>query len=241
MTGAVAVGDGLKLGGGAPWSFAGPVADGFDEHVSRSVPQYEVGHRLVVDLGEHFIRPGGTVYDVGCSTGKLLAAVDARHRARGAQLVGLDVEPDMVRTARRRFADRADVEIALADARGYPWAPACLVVAHYTLQFVPVGDRPTLLTALYGALEPGGALLWFEKTLAPSPRLQDVAAQAYSEHKLTAGYEPGEVLAKARSLRGVLYPLTSSENRAMLRAAGFRDVMTVHQHLAFEGVLAVKS
>lgn len=225
----------------AAWTFASPVADHFDTHVARSVPQYATGHRLVVDLASHFIRPGGTVYDVGCSTGALLSALDQQHRARAPRLVGLDVEPDMVRAARRRFKDRADVELTRADARTYPWQPACLIIAHYTIQFIPIADRPPLLAALHDTLTPGGALLWFEKTLAPTPRLQDVTAQTYTDHKLTAGYTPSEILAKTRSLRGVLAPLTSAENRALLRTAGFKEVMTVHQHLAFEGVLAIKT
>jgi tRNA (cmo5U34)-methyltransferase len=147
----------------------------------------------------------------------------------------------MIRAARRRLPDRADVELVEADARAFTWRPACLVVVHYALQFVPPGDRPGLLAAMHAALTPGGALLWFEKTLGPTPHLHDVVTQAYTEHKLTSGYTPAEALAKARSLRGVMAPLTSAENRAMLRAAGFTEVMTVHQHLAFEGLLAIKT
>ncbi|MEU3413750.1 methyltransferase domain-containing protein [Streptomyces sp. NPDC006658] len=235
----LAVGDGIDVPGEA-WSFAGPVADHFDAHVARSVPQYAAGHHIITALSPHFLSPGGTLYDVGCSTGALLAALDTTHRCRDVQLVGVDAEPDMVRAARRRFTDRADVTIVQADVRTLEWRPADVIVAHYCVQFVPVADRPALLAAMYAALRPGGALLWFEKTLAPTPWLQDVLGQAYVDHKLSSGYGPGEVLAKARSLRGVLVPLTSADNRRMLRRAGFRQVATVHQHLTFEGVLAVK-
>lgn len=236
---ALTVGDEITLSGEA-WSFAGPVADHFDTHVARSVPQYAAGHQVITALSGHFLPPGGTLYDVGCSTGTLLAALDRAHRGRDVQLVGVDVEPDMVRASRRRFTDRADVDIVQADARTLEWRPADVIVAHYCVQFAPIADRPALLAAMHQALRPGGALLWFEKTLAPSPLLQDVAGQAYADHKLSEGYDPGEVLAKARSLRGVLTPLTSAQNRQMLHQAGFLDVMTVHQHLMFEGVLAVK-
>ncbi|MGC9381508.1 methyltransferase domain-containing protein [Streptomyces sp. MH13] len=236
---ALTVGDGIDVPGEA-WSFAGPVADHFDTHVARSVPQYAAGHHIVTALSGHFLPPSGTLYDVGCSTGTLLAALDDANRGRGVSLVGVDAEPDMVRAARRRFTDRADVTVVQADVRALEWRPADVIVAHYCLQFVPVADRPALLAAMHAALHPGGALLWFEKTLAPSPLLQDVIGQAYQDHKLSQGYGPGEVLAKARSLRGVLAPLTSADNRRLLHEAGFRQVTTVHQHLAFEGVLAVK-
>lgn len=235
----LAVGDGIDVPGEA-WSFAGPVADHFDTHVARSVPQYAAGHRIITTLAGHFLPPGGTLYDVGCSTGALLAALDTAHQGREVRLIGVDAEPDMVRVARRRFTDRADVTIVQADVRALEWRPADVIVAHYCVQFTPVADRPALLAAMHAALRPGGALLWFEKTLAPTPQLQDVMGQAYADHKLSEGYEPAEVLAKARSLRGVLAPLTSADNRRMLAAAGFRQVATVHQHLMFEGALAVK-
>ncbi|NEA78028.1 methyltransferase domain-containing protein [Actinospica acidiphila] len=233
------VGDAIALPGEA-WSFAGPVADHFDTHVARSVPQYEAGHHIITALSGHFLPPGGTLYDIGCSTGALLAALDHTHRSRDVRLIGVDNEPDMVRAARRRFTDRADVTIVQADARTLEWRPADVIAAHYSVQFAPVADRPALLAAMHTALRPGGALLWFEKTLAPTPHLQDVVGQAYADHKLSQGYTPAEVLGKARSLRGVLAPLTSADNRRMLAAAGFRQVATVHQHLMFEGVLAVK-
>ncbi|MFG2671159.1 methyltransferase domain-containing protein [Streptomyces sp. NPDC048445] len=232
------VGDGITTAG--RWSFAGAVAEHFDTHVIRSVPSYEAGHQAVVELAAHFIQPAGMVYDIGCSTGTLLAALDDQYRNRGAHLVGLDVETDMVRQARARFEGRTDIEIVRADARGYRWRPADLIVAHYTVQFVPVGDRARLIADLYRALRPGGALLWFEKTLAPTPRLQDVVAQAYAEHKLAAGYSAEQAAAKARAIRGVLVPQTSRENRQLLARAGFTEVMTVHQQLSFEGVLAIK-
>ncbi|MFJ4867783.1 methyltransferase domain-containing protein [Streptomyces sp. NPDC088757] len=235
----LAVGDGIDVPGEA-WSFAGPVADHFDAHVARSVPQYAAGHGIITALSGHFLPPGGTLYDIGCSTGALLAALDAEHHGRDVRLIGVDAEPDMVRTARRRFTDRADVTVVQADARTLEWQPADVIVAHYCVQFIPVADRPPLLAAMHTALRPGGALLWFEKTLAPTPLLQDVMGQAYADHKLNQGYGPAEVVAKARSLRGVLAPLTSADNRRMLHGAGFRQVATVHQHLMFEGVLAVK-
>ncbi|MEU0585708.1 methyltransferase domain-containing protein [Streptomyces sp. NPDC006132] len=233
------VGDGIDAPAGG-WTFAGSVAENFGAHVSRSVPGYDSAHASIVALSDHFVTPGGTVYDVGCSTGTLLGTLADRHAQRGVSFVGVDAESDMVAVARRRFSGNPAVRIVEADARSFHWEPAELFVAHLTLQFLPVAARPDMLSAIHDALRPGGALLLFEKTLAPTPLLHDVLTQAYTEHKLSQGFAAEEVLSKSRALRSVMRPLTSAQNHAMLRRAGFTDVATIHQNLCFEGVLAVK-
>ncbi|MFF0243958.1 methyltransferase domain-containing protein [Streptosporangium sandarakinum] len=237
MSEALAVGDGITARPGG-WRFSGAAAHHFDEHARRSIPAYDLGHDLIVALSDFFVRPGGRVYDVGCSTGALTGRLAARHPA--ATVVGVDVEPDMTAVARLRLAAVPGVEVVDADAAGYDFGPADLVVAYYTLQFTPVEQRAGLVARLGAAVRPGGALIVFEKTLAASARVQDFAAQAYVEHKLSGGYSAGEILAKARSLRGVLTPLSSAQNVVMLRRAGFECVEIVHRHLLFEGYLAVK-
>ncbi|MEV4752153.1 methyltransferase domain-containing protein [Streptosporangium sp. NPDC049248] len=237
MAAPLPVGDGIAARPGG-WRFSGAAAHHFDEHAARSIPAYTLGHDLIVSLSDFFVRPGGRVYDVGCSTGALTARLAARHPA--AEVVGLDVEPDMTAVARLRLADVSGAEVVDADAAGYDFAPADLVVAYYTLQFTPVEQRAALVARLGAAVRPGGALVVFEKTLAESARMQDLAGQVYAEHKLNGGHSPAEVIGKARSLRGVLTPLTSAQNVAMLHRAGLESVEVVHRHLLFEGYLSVK-
>jgi tRNA (cmo5U34)-methyltransferase len=234
---ALAVGDGITARPGG-WRFSGAAAHHFDEHAARSIPAYELGHDLIAALSDFFVRPGGRVYDVGCSTGALTARLAVRHPA--ATVVGLDVEPDMTAVARLRLAEVPNADVVDADAAGYDFAPADLVVAYYMLQFTLVEQRAALVARLAAAVRPGGALIVFEKTLAATGRVQDLAAQVYAEHKLSGGYSPAEVIGKARSLRGVLTPLTSGQNVAMLRRAGLESVEVVHRHLLFDGYLAIK-
>ncbi len=234
---ATAVGDGITARP-AGWRFSGAAAHHFDQHATRSIPAYDLGHELIAGLSDFFVRPAGRVYDVGCSTGALTATLAARHPS--ATVTGLDVEPDMTAVARLRLAEVPGAEVVDADAAGYDFDRADLIVAYYTLQFAPVEHRQALADRLAAALRPGGALIVFEKTLAPGARLQDMATQLYADHKQARGHTPAEVVAKTRSLRGVLAPQTSAENVAMLRRAGLADVELVHRHLLFEGYLAVK-
>ena len=47
-------GDGIAAQN-ANWTFAGDVANQFDDHVSKSVPLYAEGHEIICGLGDFFI------------------------------------------------------------------------------------------------------------------------------------------------------------------------------------------
>ena len=49
-----------------------------------------------------------------------------------------------------------------------------------------------------------------------------------------------EILAKTRSLKGILEPFTTKENLNFLKRAGFKDYVSIQKYLCFEGFLAIK-
>ena len=57
---------------------------------------------------------------------------------------------------------------------------------------------------------------------------------------LTREDVPEEIVAKARSLKGVMEPFSTQGNVEMLKRAGFVDYMTVMKYVCFEGFLAIK-
>ena len=56
----------------ANWKFSGEMVNEFESHVLKSVPIYNRGHELILKLSDYFIKDDSTIYDIGCSTGKLL-------------------------------------------------------------------------------------------------------------------------------------------------------------------------
>jgi len=233
------VGDGV-LARDARWSFAGPTSLHFDDHVSRSVPSYRQGHDLIVRLSDFFVGSNSVCYELGCSTAALTEQLAQHHAGKGVRFIGLDVEPDMVRVAKSRCAHHDQVAIVEADAVSYEFEKADLVVSYYTIQFIHPRYRQALFDKLYQTLNWGGALILFEKVRAADARFQDIASQLYADFKLEGGYTPDEVMAKARSLKGVLEPFSTQGNLDLLRRAGFVDVMTIMKYVCFEGFLAIK-
>lgn len=237
-----AVGDGLKATN-ANWTFSGEVADHFDEHVSRSVPFYQVGHELVCALSDFFIKPGSRAYEIGCSTGTLTLKLAAHNAAKAnARFVGIDIVPEMTAVAERKRAKAglSNVSFVADDVLAMELEPADMVVAYYTIQFIRPSVRQQLLTKIYNSLEWGGALLMFEKVRGPDARFQDILTTLYSDYKLEQGYTSEEIVSKTRSLKGVLEPFSTQGNLDLLHRAGFVDVMTVMKYLCFEGFLAIK-
>ncbi len=233
------VGDDITAGN-ASWSFSGDVAASFDAHVSKSVPFYHQGHELVAKLSDFFLGDDSLAYDIGCSTGTLLVHLAERSREKRTRLVGIEPEAGMVEQARRRTQPFGSITIEQADVFDVALEKSDLITSYYTIQFVRPRRRQELFNRVYEALNWGGGFIFFEKVRAPDARFQDMMSLLYTDYKLDAGYDAKEIVAKARSLKGVLEPFSSQANIDMARRAGFQDIVTVFKYVCFEGFLAIK-
>ena len=83
-------------------------------------------------------------------------------------------------------------------------------------------------------------MLLFEKTRQDNPRTNDILNQLYTDFKLNNGYTGNEIVAKARSLKGVLEPLSTGQNLELLEQTGFYNSTIIHKTLCFDGILAIK-
>ncbi|MCM1951398.1 methyltransferase domain-containing protein [Streptomyces sp. G2] len=238
-TGEVGVGDDISTVS-TRWSFAGGTPQKFDTHVSKSVPLYAEGHELINRCIEFFCRRGGTIIDVGCSTGTLLERLARKECCQDMSLIGFDIEPDMVRVARQRCMDLENVTIRQGELQSVDYSGVNAVIMYYTLQFLPPGERQHALKQVCDGLVEGGALLLFEKTLEPDSRTQDIVQQLYAEYKLDNGFDAEEVYRKAHSLRSVMASQRSADTHDLLGKVGFTSVVTIQKYLHFEGILAIK-
>lgn len=114
------------------------------------------------------------VYDLGCGTGALTAALSARWPA--AEVIGIDTAEEMLARARSDYPNldwrRADIRAWRADR------PASVIFSNAALQWLD--DHEALFARLIGELAPGGTLAVqmpcnFD---APSHRLIEEIAEA---------------------------------------------------------------
>lgn len=159
------------------------------------------------DLAE---RQGGTVLELGCGTGRV-----ALHLARrGHEVVGLDVDPELLAVLEERGAGLT-VSRLEADARSFEVErPASLVLAPtHLLQLLDgVEERGESLRSIAAALRPGGLLAASiieelpepDGAPPPLPDVREVDGWVYSSLATEVAVGPEELL--VRRLRQTVSP-----------------------------------
>ena len=223
----------------AAWKFSGEMVNDFEEHVAKSVPIYNEGHDIILKISDYFIKNDSICYELGTSTGVLSNKLANRFSDRDAKFIGLDIEEDMVASAKKRYTMKS-LSFEYADVLEYNFESSDFITSYYVVQFIRPSQRQLLIDKIYKSLNWGGAFLYFEKVRAPDARFQDIMTGVYNEYKLEQGYSAEEIIQKSRSLKGVLEPFSTQGNIDMLKRAGFVDVMSVAKFGPFEGILAIK-
>ena len=225
-----------------PFEFDEAVVQVFDDMVSRSVPLY---HEVMVSATQWtlaYVQPHSKIVDVGCSTGTFLEFV-GRLLAEPVTLVGLDNAAPMLKQARTKLASVADhhqIELVEVAAEEYGFENCSVVVMNYTLQFLPVKKRRSLLQQIFNGLNPGGLLFLSEKVRSPWPQFQETMTQNYERFKTKNGYAQREIERKKEALENVLIPLTETQLRQMFQASGFERVDSLIKQHNFMTFVALK-
>jgi tRNA (cmo5U34)-methyltransferase len=193
---------------------------GFDTHIDRSICGYSDLLQMTVGLPEYFIEDGTNIYDLGCSTGKLLRILDEKYRERDLRFYGLEKEfnfvKDLHNTERISF-------LPIDLTRGFQFDNACMILSLFTIQFIPPRYRQSVLKSIYKGLNPGGAFIFAEKQFSAHPQIQDIFTFQYYDHKKRC-FSSDEIFGKELSLRSLLKPKRESDNLKMLQNAGFNIV-----------------
>jgi tRNA (cmo5U34)-methyltransferase len=223
------------------WKFDSKVVPIFDEHVRQSVPLYEEMHRLLVDISYWFIEDNTNVYDIGTSTGETLVNLSETHKNKIINYVGVDTSPEMVEKARKRL-DSNNISISVTDSTdsNFIITNASFVTSVLTAMFIPQRKRQGLINKIYDGLNKGGGFILIEKIVGNNARFDEMWIELYHDLKLRNGLNQEEVMAKSRSIRGILRPYTVNENIHMLQEAGFKDIDMFFKWNNFAGFLAIK-
>ena len=233
------VGDSINADN-ANWRFNGETVTNFDSHISKSVPLYEKGHELIIRLSDFFLAHNSICYELGCSTGALINKIAKHNNFKDCEYIGVDIEKDMIDFAKRQYADSQNITFICEDLLNVDFKKGDLFVSYYTIQFVRPKVRQILIDRIYDSLNWGGGFLYFEKVRASDARFQDIITSLYTDYKLDNGFSCDEIIAKSRSLKGVLEPFSTQGNIDLLKRAGFVDIISVMKYLNFEGFLAIK-
>jgi 2-polyprenyl-3-methyl-5-hydroxy-6-metoxy-1,4-benzoquinol methylase len=181
----------------ARYRAAGRFAHGFAKGKMSGDPAYAT----VVERLPH----RGTLLDVGCGEGYLLAL--ARVARPGLALVGVDHDERRLALARRALADEPAVELLVGDLRDHDLPQADMITCLDVLHYMPPEQQDAVLARLAATLAPWGLLLLrdgqadggLRSTLL---RWSETIAVAVGRH-----HGDGVFFRPARALRGALEAL----------------------------------
>ncbi len=234
------IGDNLKAGI-SNFSFGGNTHKYFDKHIVKSVPNYLEGHQIICQLSSFFVSNNSVIYDLGCSTGSLIKKIDQYNSSLNINIYGIDYEKKMILAAKKNNnKPKNRVILKCSDILNTKFKKSDLIISYYTIQFIKPKHRQVLFDRVYKSLNWGGGFIFFEKVRAPDARFQDMMSQIYQEYKINNSINEKQVIHKSLSLRNVLEPYSSEENKRFLKRAGFKDYMTIMKYSSFEGFLAIK-
>jgi tRNA (cmo5U34)-methyltransferase len=117
---------------------------------------------------------------------------------------------------------------------------ASVIVLNFTLQFLPLSDRLSLLTNAYQGLLPGGILILSEKLQFSDDRQNELHTDMHHIFKKANGYSDLEISQKRLALDNILLPETLVAHQERLRRIGFESSEVWFQYFNFASILALK-
>lgn len=202
------------------WTFKSRgVARDFDRHVREQLPWYDLATSLVVHFVRHFVSEGGTVVDVGASTGNIGRQLAEMIEQRRARYIAIDASPDMAEV----YSGPGSLTIARAQDFDFGRERPDVVIAFLVLMFVPIIERLGLIERMKRSLAPGGAVIIFDKIEPREGYLGTITSRLALAAKYRAGVEPSEIIEKELSLAGHQRPLSEIELRGFVEVFRFGD------------------
>jgi tRNA (cmo5U34)-methyltransferase len=218
------------------FSFNDAVVDVFPDMIQRSVPGYGTVVKMSGILSEQYAQEGTHIYDLGCSLGESIRSVEGALNGRDCHLVGVDNSPAMIAKAQQIDSG---IKWRLADVTTLPLERSSVVIMNFTLQFIPIEQRLSLLTKIREAMVPGGLLILSEKLMLPDPDMDALMIDLHHDFKRSQGYTDLEIAQKRDAIENVLIPETAETHTQRLQEAGFSRSSIWFQCLNFASFIAI--
>jgi tRNA (cmo5U34)-methyltransferase len=230
-----------------PFRFNDEVAAVFPDMLRRSIPGYAASLEAIGSLAARYVRANSNCYDLGCSLGAASLAMRQGIRAEGCRIVAIDNAPAMIERCRNIVQEEclrepagAPIEVVPGDILEARLSNASMVVLNYTLQFLPVAERDTLIKRIFEGLNDGGLLVLSEKVVDPDPAMEALLVDLHHEHKRRNDYSALEISRKRAALENVLVPETVKQHRERLLRAGFGSAAVWLRYFNFVSIIAIR-
>jgi tRNA (cmo5U34)-methyltransferase len=220
------------------------VVDVFPDMIQRSVPGYATMISSIGFLAAKYAQANSHCYDLGCSLGAVSLAMRQRICQPDCDIIAVDNSPAMIERGQQLLASDTSstvpVRMLCADIQDVIIEKASIVVLNFTLQFIPLAERPALIKRIFQGLKPGGILILSEKIAFDEPEREHFHVDSHHEFKRANGYSDLEISQKRTALENVLIPETLACHQQRLKEAGFGFSDLWFQCFNFASLVAVK-
>lgn len=201
----------------------------FDSHILKSIPDYDKLMNLILNISEYFLLSDSNVYDIGCSTGKLLKSIQTDKKINR---IGIDYSENLLPKSDNIKFLNIDLN------KPFTFNNASIVYSIFTMQFIEKRNRLNLINSIYDGLLDGSIFIIAEKVYSDYPIIQDMNTFLYYGFK-KENFTNDEILNKEKDLRSIMRLNTSKENDILLKSK-FGIVETFWKHLNFEAKVCIK-
>ena len=188
--------------------------DNFDDHIKLSIPNYEDMEKTVVKLSEYFVAKDSNVYDLGCSTGRMIKKYHEEPRAHYFGYDNSNLIPRKHERINFKYCDLATAEIQNAS----------FITSIFTLQFLSKKTRQLVLEKISNGLNKNGALIVAEKVYSNTSKMQDIMNSLFYEFK-NKSFTGDEILKKERELRTNMRIKTHKQLYGELKLIGEPEII----------------
>ena len=228
----------------ADFVFDADVAEVFEDMINRSVPGYSTIISMIGLLARQYCNRGTQVYDLGCSLGAASLAMLKQIPHEEYRLIAIDNSHAMIERCRENLASatntQPEIEVVCSDILDSDITNASVVVMNFTLQFIALQQRDSLLERIYQGMQPGGILILSEKIRFPDDKLDQLFIDTYHNFKQKMGYSQLEISQKRSALENVLLPESIATHKQRAESAGFESIDVWFQCFNFASLVAIK-
>lgn len=226
-----------------PFEFNKRVVEVFPDMIERSVPGYPLTISMISVIADDFVKENSNIYDLGCSLGAVSLAIQQGLNNKKCKIIAVDNSRAMIDACIEnipRERQNIEIEFVLGDVLQTEIVNASVVVMNFTLQFIPVEMRSTLIKKIYEGLLPGSVFILSEKVIFDDETENNTMNHLHHHMKELNGYEKLEIASKRQALEDVLLPETIESHMSRLNTSGFENTFVWLKCFNFISMVAVK-
>ncbi|NUF53176.1 class I SAM-dependent methyltransferase [Acinetobacter seifertii] len=214
------------------------VVEGYDVHIRKLIPGYEVIHLQVDAILQSVLKPNAHILIVGCGTGYELEYLLKRHP--NWKFIAVDPSLTMLQKAQEQveLLDKSSqVTFIHGDTSALPLeacfdAALSILVAH----FVADDMKPTFFKDIYDRLKEKAVLLTYDLMTCINP----MQLQALRYLCLAQGLTEEQCQKMLERMAQDFFSLTTEGYIKLLEKTGFESIQPYTQILTYQGFIAKK-